>query len=376
MPRIIRCARSAFGDVAAVLSDMEKVLMSGRLMLGEYLERFEREFAEYVGRRYAIGVSSCTAALEIVLRYVGVDEGEVVIPTSTFIATANAVVYAGGRPVLTDIGPATLALDVPNLLGALSERTRAVIVVHLAGLIAPEIERMRSICAERAIPLIEDCAHAHGARLGGVRAGAFGLAGCFSFYPTKLMTTGTGGMITTNDGGLDEFARSARLHGRGQGDRGGLDDIVEMGNDWFLDEVRSVLGVHQLRELDGNLARRRSLVDRYLERLGGVPDIVPIRPAPDCEPSYYKFMVLFESRVDVQDLRRRLWDRHGIETESLYFPPCHLQPVYRRRFGYREGMLPVAEITLRRQLCLPLHGSLSPDDVDYVVECLGEELAR
>jgi len=374
VPRRIQSSRPTFTDLPAILRDLEQVLASGRLMLGPYLEQFERAFAALVGTREAIGVSSCTSALEIVLRYVGVEGREVIVPTNTFLATANAVRYAGGTPVLTDIHPETLCLDAATLARALSPRTNAVILVHLAGLIPADVTAIRSLCEARGIPLIEDCAHAHGAAFAGTRAGAFGLAGCFSFYPTKVMTTGTGGMITTSDPALSDYARSVRLHGRGSGPGSGQEVLERLGNDWLLDEVRCVLGLHQLRQLDETLARRRALAERYLTRLQTVPGVKPIAPDARCRPSWYKFMVLMEPPVEVERLRGALLEQ-GIESERLYWPPCHLQPVVRRMFGGREGMFPVAEGVLRRQLCLPLHAGMSADDVERVVACLERELA-
>ena len=369
----IQSSRPTFTDVPEVLHDLEQVLASGRLMLGPYLEQFEAAFAALVGTRHAIGVTSCTSALEIVLRYVGVEGGEVIVPTNTFLATANAVRYAGGAPVLADIHPETLALDAVNVTRALSPRTKAVILVHLAGLIPADVTAIRLLCEARRIVLIEDCAHAHGAAFAGTRAGAFGLAGCFSFYPTKVMTTGTGGMITTDDAALSDFARSVRLHGRGAGPGSGQDALERLGNDWFLDEVRSVLGLHQLRHLEETLARRRALAERYLTRLQTVPGVKPVASDARCRPSWYKFMVLVDPPASVESLQRVLLEQ-GIESERLYWPPCHLQPVWRRLFGGREGMFPVAEEALRRQLCLPLHPALSEGDVDDVVESLEREL--
>ncbi len=376
IPLRVQAARPLFTDIPDILTDVERVLSSGRLMLGPYLERFEAEFARSVGSRYAIGVNSCTTALEITLRHVGVEGAEVIVPTNTFVATANAVVFAGGRPVLTDVNPDTLCLDAATLRRALSSKTKAVILVHLAGIVSPDLPRIQSLCAERGIPLIEDCAHAHGATFEAAHAGTFGFAGCFSFYPTKLMTTGTGGMIATNDPGLNDYARSLRLHGRSLSPQAPPEAITNLGNDWFLDEVRAVLGLHQLRRLPEQLTARRALAHTYRSLLRELPMVKPLEPDPRCQPSYYKFVVLAEGPHAGPRLREALREKHGIEAESLYFPPCHLQPLYQRLFGYREGMFPVAEERLERQLCLPVHGGVSAEDAGYVVGCLAEELKQ
>jgi len=202
-------------DIPLILDDIRAVLKSGRLILGPYTQQFEKDFQEYCGVKYAVAVSSCTSALEIVLRYFDVAGKEVILPTNTFIATANAVTYSAGKPVLTDIDPDTLCMCPDDMLRKMTPNTCGVIVVHIAGLIDPAIQRIRQVCRERGIFMIEDASHAHGATLSGEKAGNLGNAGCFSMYPTKVMTTSTGGMITTNDEGLAEYAVSLRHHGVG-----------------------------------------------------------------------------------------------------------------------------------------------------------------
>lgn len=369
--RRVPIGRPTFPDAPAILQDVERVLASGRLMIGPYLERFEAAFAQTVGCRYAVGVSSCTAALEIVLRFLRVEGAEVIVPTNTFIATPNAVRYAGGRPVLADIRPETLALDVEEVRQALSPQTKAVIMVHLAGFISPDLPAIQSLCEERGVALIEDCAHAHGAVFDGTAAGAFGLAGCFSFYPTKILTTGAGGMITTNNEALCRFARTVRVHGR----RGTEEAMTELGNDWFLDEMRSVVGWHQLRHLNAFVAHRRALAQEYLTTLRGLAGVAPLVPDSRCQPSYYRFPVVLDPPWSARQLRTMLQETYGVETDQLYDPPCHLQPVYQRLFGFREGMCPVAEAVLPHQVCLPVHMGMSLEDARYVSECLAKALS-
>lgn len=370
--RAVQSSRPTFSDVPAILQELGAVLRSGRLMVGPYLARFEEAFAASVGCREAVGVSSCTAALEIVLRYVGVEGAEVVVPANTFIATANAALYAGGRPVLADVEPRSLSLDLVALREAITDKTRAVILVHLGGLISPELPAIRALCAERRLALLEDCAHAHGAAWEGASAGSFGLAGCFSFYPTKILTAAGGGMITTNDPALGEFARRVRVHGR----RDAAEAVAEFGNDWFLDEVRSVLGWHQLQRLNEQWAVRSLLAEAYRSALRPLTPLAPVLPDPRCRPSWYTLIALCEDPSAGRWLREGLRERYGIEAEALYDPPVHLQPVYRARFGYREGAYPVAEALARRQVCLPLHPALSLEDVRYVTDCLAEALSE
>ncbi len=259
MKRELPMAKPVFPDKEKLLEDIGSILDSGRLMDGGFARAFETMFAEYLGLSHGISVNSCTTALEITLKYIGVEGKQVIVPTNTFIATANSVLFAGGMAVLADIKDKTYCLDPKEVQRLMSRNTKAVIVVHICGLVSPEIEDIVDICNENDIPLIEDCAHAIGATYKGRMAGTFGFAGCFSFYPTTVITTGQGGMIVTEDEGLVEYAKSVRLHGRIPG----MEEIVNIGNDWFLDEIRSAIGVNQLRHLDYLLVRRREIVRHY-----------------------------------------------------------------------------------------------------------------
>lgn len=370
----IPSTRPCFTDkeVEDILGKIRQVLKSGRLILGAFTRQLEEEFASYCGVKYAVAVNSCTAALEIALRYFKVAGKEVVVPCNTFVATCNAVIYAGGIPVLTEINPETLCIDFNDMKKKVSGSTAGIITVHIAGFPCPEIEKIREYCLERDLFLVEDVAHAHGAILNGKKAGSFGDAGCFSFYPTKVMTTGTGGMITTDHPRLAEFAISLRHHGVGEG----LHQIINLGNDWLMDEVRAVLGISQLERLESNLARRNEIAQAYSRLLRGVENVRLLRVPANIRHSYYKFPVILSESVDKYLLVKILQERYGIETGSIYDPPCHLQPVYQNRFGYRPGSFPVAENVLKRTICLPIYVQMTDSEITYVVESLQSCLER
>ena len=217
-------------DVPQVLARLEEIIRGGRLIFGQNTREFEESFRQYVGVEHAVSVSSCTAALEITMRFFGVQGREVIVPTNTFAACVAAIKYAGGIPVLADMDPETFCLETADVLSRINENTAGVIVVHIAGLIDPDIDGLREVCRERGLFLIEDPSHAHGASIDDRRAGSLADAACFSFYPTKVMTTGTGGMITTNNPDLAEYARSLRHHGQGKS----LEQIVNFGSDWCM----------------------------------------------------------------------------------------------------------------------------------------------
>jgi len=349
---------------------LRDVFSSGRLILGKYAKDFEERFAAYIGTRYAAAVSSCTSALEIALRYHDVRGARVLMPTNTFVATANAVVFAGGKPVLVDIEKETLALDLEKLHRRIDARTKGVIVVHIAGIPYPYIRELKTLCARKGLFLIEDTAHACGAVSGGKKAGSWSGAGCFSLYPTKVMTTGTGGMITTDDKKLYEFARSLRHHGVG----GGLTNITRLGNDWVLDELRAVCGIAQLKELERMIHLRREKAARYDRALRDLAGVRIFNEPRGERWVYYKYPIVVPTPRLRQRLMRTLYEKYAIETGSIYYPPCHLQPLYKNKFGYRKGDFPVAEKILARVLCLPLYPALDVRTQDFVIKALRKEL--
>ena len=357
-------------DRAWILEQIDSCLQTGRLTLGKYGEQLEDEFAALCGTRYAVAVNSGTSALEIILRSIGVEGREVIVPTNTFYATAGAVVHAGGRPRFVDCEAGSFALDFAALEAAITSRTAAVIVVHIGGLITPALPAIKALCAEHGIPLVEDAAHAHGSSLNGKAAGSFGLAGAFSFYPTKVMTSGEGGIIVTND---EDLYREARIY-RDQGKEGFTTNFhVRLGYNWRLSEPHAVIGLAQLRRLNQFIEHRREIAQVYdeeLKRLAGLA--TPVLPAPGCESSYYKYMVMLDG-ADRAEMKRRLREEYDIGLSGeVYDTPCHLQPVFAE---YNDGPLPGAEVICAGHVCLPVSATMTTDDAHYVVDSLAATLA-
>ena len=356
-------------DISSLLEDFAAILRSGQLTRGEYLDRFECEFAACVDTKHAIGLSSGTAPLEIALRHWNVEDGEVIVPTNTFIASANAVLLAGGKPVLADISPTTLSSTLREIRQRVTPRTRAVVAVHIAGLIDPDIDDLVAFCRERDLSLLEDAAHAHGASLDDRAAGSLGDAAGFSLFPTKVITSGEGGMLTTDDDELAAFARSFRCHGLA--DRGR--DLVRLGSNYRLPELSAAFGLKQLRRLDEFVRERTRLAALYADQLRALPEIQLFLPTAGQVHPYYKFPILLPEGCDRQQATAQLREL-GIPIGSVYWPPIHLEPFYRERFGHREGNFPVAEELLYRTITLPLFVGLSDDDVEYVCHSLREIL--
>jgi perosamine synthetase len=359
-------------DVPELLSRIENIIRGGRLIFGENTREFEESFRAYVGTEHAVSVNSCTTALEITMRFYGVKGREVIVPTNTFASCVKAIMYAGGTPVLADMDAETFCLDTEDAISRINENTAGLIVVHIAGLVHPEMERLREVCRERGLFLIEDPSHAHGASIDERRAGSLADAACFSFYPTKIMTTGTGGMITTDNAELAAYARSLRHHGQGES----LESIVNLGNDWCMDELSAALGVYQLKRLEENVEYRNHVVGWYRRALEGIEWINIPNYAENLRHAYYKFPVMLDEGIDKTKLRRIMLEEYRVELGSIYDPPCHMHPVFQRELGCYEGMFPKAEAVLRRQICLPVHAAVSEDDVASVVEALQEVSIR
>lgn len=346
-------------------------MKTGLLTDGPEVEEFEREFADYVHSENAIAVNSGTAALEIMLRFLSIERKEVVIPTNTFVATPTSVLLSGGKPVFADIAEDTLCLDVDDVARRITSKTIGVIVVHIAGLICPQINELRSFCHDNNLFLLEDAAHAHGALIDGHMAGNLCDGGAFSFYPTKVMTTGQGGMITTNDSKMAAAARCMRDHGLNS------ERIMTMiGDNWCMSEVTAVIGKTQLTKLEDFVRKRNEIAQYYENALKNIGDVSIFRTSPNIRHSYYKYPILLRNGLDRDKLGLILKNEFGIDTGNLYYPPCHLHPWFKRNMPTREGDLPVAETVLKQVLCLPMHLKVTEEDAQYVVDALRNSINR
>ena len=281
-------------------------------MLGPYAKKLEQGFADQAGVPYGVSLNSGTTALTVALKYYSVEGGEVLVPSGAFVTDVSAVIFAGAKPVLVDMNPETLSFDLADLNRKVTDRTRAIIWVHLTGLITPEYQGILDLASRYKLPLIKDAAQAHGSRANGQVAGAFGDVGCFSFYPTKIITSGTGGMLTTRDRDLKRFAEEMRLFGK-DSETG---DVKMLGNDWFLDEIRACVAYNQLLELPDMVTQGRRLAARYRRNLLNAPGLRLLDERDGFEPSYYQFVIFLDPNVDSQPLISDLREKFGIETES------------------------------------------------------------
>jgi perosamine synthetase len=365
---VVPLARPVLGpeEEAAVI----EVLRSGDLSLGPRVPAFEREFAEWVGASHASAVSSGTAGLHLALRAVGVSRGdEVVTSPFSFVASANVMLFEGARPVFADIDARTLNLDPQAAAAAVTERTAALLPVHIFGYPAdlPAFERM-------GLPIVEDACEALGAvHADGVRVGARGNPAAFGFYANKQLTTGEGGMVTLGEAAMKERIDSERNQGRAP-DMGWLDHD-RLGFNYRLTDIACAIGLVQLRRLDGMLADRARVASWYREALAGIEGLgLPCPDAGGDRRGWFVFVVQVPRGHDRDEVIRALRAR-GVQCKP-YLPAIHLMSFYRERFGHREGEFPICEDVAARSLALPFFPAMSEGQVERVGKALREALGQ
>ncbi len=370
-------------DLRLQPQDLEAVaatLRSGWLTLGPRTAAFEEAFAAHLGARHAIAVSSCTAALHLAYLAAGVGPGdEVIVPSFTFAATAAAALYCGATPVFADISSRkNPSLDPEEAERRITPRTKALCVVHYAGYPA-RVDRIKGLCDEHQIALIEDVAHAPSATLGGRKLGTWGLAGAFSFFSNKVLSAGEGGLLCTDSDEVASFVRSRRSHAMTSGTwarHEGLTDtydVIGLGFNYRLDEPRSALLLSRLQRLESEIERRRELTLRYRSLLAQIDGIIlPFEDADVPGSSCYVIPIMIEQDGRQAEVSSRLREM-GIQT-SIFYPSIHRFKAYRERFP--EVSLPVTELASRTELTLPFYPHMSHADQDRVATALAEALAR
>jgi perosamine synthetase len=346
-----------------------EVLRSGRLSLGPWIERFEQELAERVGAPYAAAVSSGTAGLHLLCSIAGLGPGDEVITSSlSFVASANCFIVEGATPVFADVDPVTLNLDPSAVEAAITERTRAIVAVDMFGFPC-DLDPLRALAERHGLALIEDACESLGAEYRGAPLGSQGPSAVFAFYPNKQMATGEGGVVTTHSEEEWRLLCSLRNQGRSYDGGGGWFHHVRVGLNYRWTDVQAAIGLGQLEKLDRILALRAEAAARYGELLAGIDGVEP--PAPD-DPerrrSWFVYVVKLDPALDrdgVMDALRA----EGVATAE-YVPCIHLQPYMRERFGFSEGLCPVAEETARRTMALPFFTQIDRGDQERVVDVL------
>lgn len=353
-----------------------EVLKSGWLSMGYKTLEFENKFAEYIGSKHAVATNSCTSALFLSLKVLGIKKGDEVITTPfTFAATANVIVHCGAKPVFVDIEEETYNINADKIEEKITDKTKAIIVVHYGGQPA-DMKKIMKIAREYDLKVIEDAAHAVGSEYEkGKKVGSLGNLTCFSFYATKPMTTGEGGMITLNSDDLNEELRILRLHGIS---RDAWKRYLEMDN-WYYEvieagykfnptDISSAIGLEQLKKLDWMNERRKEIAEYYNEHLQGL-DIIRPHIDSNVKSSYH----LYPIRLINYDRNKfiKKMAQNGIGT-SVHFIPLHLMPFYRKRYGYKRGDFPVAEKVFENIVSLPIYPQLTEKQLEFIVKSIKE----
>lgn len=361
------------------LQAVHDVLTSKWLSMGQMTETFEQQFAAMLDVPYAVAVSSGTAALHLALAALGIGPGdEVIVPSLTFVATANAILYVGATPVFADItSPEDLSMDPAAVARALTPATKAIMVMHYGGY-AVDMAALAEVIGGREIAIVEDAAHAPGARLDGRALGSFGDAGCFSFFANKNMTTGEGGMLVTARQDIYERVRRLRSHGmttltwdRHRGHASSY-DVVALGFNYRTTEMSAALGLVQLQKLARNAERRQHLTARYRQRLGAMPGVTVPFHQPRGTSAYHLLPVLLENQT-VRTHVLQAMAVHGVQT-SIHYPPIHQFSFYRQHDGMPPRCLPQTEAVGERELTLPLYATMTIEQVDTICATLGDAI--
>jgi dTDP-4-amino-4,6-dideoxygalactose transaminase len=352
------------------LAAVAEVLGSGYLTQGPKAAEFERVVSEYVSTAHGFATSSCTTGLHLALVALGISAGdEVIVPDFTFPATANVVVQLGARPVLVDVDPVTFNATTDSIGAAITNRTKAIMVVDAFGQPA-DMDPIMAVAGNAGIPVIEDAACALGGEYKGRRAGALADVGCISFHPRKVITTGEGGMVLTDDDALAQRMSVLRSHGAVRDEL--YMSFVDAGFNYRLSDINAAIGIVQMSRLEAIIADRRRLAGLYsrlLEQIGGV---TAPREAEGVRHTYQSFVVMLDPEIPRDEVVRRMRDRDVETTLGTY--ALHAQPYFARELGHRPGDLPYSARAFRQGLTLPLYPQMVEEQVELAVETLARIL--
>jgi len=358
-----------------ILNKINDLIEKGEYLTnGKYVKDFETKFSSYINTKYAIAVSSGTAALEIIFQSLKIKNKEVILPTNTFIATAYGVLRSKGKISLVDIDY-DLCINFKEVKSNMNENTKAVLPVHIGGFISKHIEELIELCKENNIPLIEDSAHALGSEYKNKKAGSLGFASAFSFFSTKILTTGEGGMITTNDYELAYNARILRDQGKIKGN-----EIKMLGYNWRMTEIQAIIGLAQLSIIEEILEKRRKIAKIYTELIEEKikerkNKIEILKPNKNLKPNYYKFILFLPKNKNPEILKKYLKEKYNIELSGyVYEIPLHEQKPL-KRYIYNKNF-PIANDLCKRHISLPIYPQMEEKEIVYIVDSLFNSLEK
>ncbi len=356
-------------DITFITEKFQDIL-HGKSFLsnGQYTAQFEKEFAAFIGTKFAVACNSGTSALELICRALDVSGKEVILPSNAFIAAANAILNAGGILVFAECAD-NMCLDESDVIKKITKNTIAIMQVHIGGIVSESTLKLKKICEDHGLYFIEDAAQAHGSSLKKTKAGAFGVAAGFSFFSTKVMTTGEGGMVTTNDEMLVEKMKAMREFGKVKQDIY-INYHKYMGYNWRMPEVAALMGLRQLSALENFIKRRNEIAKLYDEELEEVSSVKIIKPESESIHNYFKYITILKDH-DRRMVHKEL-EARGIQPSGyVYELPLHKQPVFH---WARDLKLPKTEYLSAHHLCLPIFYGMTDEEVTFIAQSLKEIL--
>ena len=349
-----------------VLKNIEKVIKSGWLIEGRNVEEFEHRFAKYCNVKYAVATSSGTAALFLALKSVGIKPGyEVIVPSLTFIASSNSIIHVGAKPIFADIDKDTFNIDPKSIEEKITKKTKAILPVHLYGQ-SCDMDEIKEIAKKHNLKVIEDSAQSIGSEYKNKKTGSLGDIACFSFHPAKNMTTGEGGVITTNNEEIAKKIKILKNHGMAKSALQQLKEssereFIEIGYNFRMPEINAVLGISQLEDLEKNNRLRIMKAKLYNKLLSKIHQVITPFVKSYNKHTYFTYTIKCKNRDELKEFLHK----NGISC-IIHHRPVHLEIAYRKLFHYKEGYLPVTESVCQEILCLPLFSILSEEDIKFI----------
>ena len=345
--KFVKGAEPFFGKYKKnILKDIDYCLTTGNLSSGKFVNKFEKDLKNYFKSNFALSVSSGGIALELAIIALGLKGKEIIVPTQTFIASPNAIVKAGAKPIFCDVDINTGCLDPKKVIKKITKKTGAIMFVHMFGIMTDDIFKIKSLCKKKKIYLIEDASHAHGAKLNGLYAGNIGDVGCFSLYATKIMTTGEGGFILTNNKKVFEEIKSLKNYGKNDKDQ----KFYKLSNNFRLSEISAILGIYQLKMLNKFIEHRNNVAKIYFNKLKNVTYLKFFKNSSSATNSFWRYPIYLSKEVNKKKFQFHMLKKL-IRITWMYEPLCHLQPLYNNK----KQKFEVSERHINQLINLPTH---------------------